>query len=573
MAVHNADIAVILDRIADLLEIRNANPFRVRAYRNAARIVSSLPESVLAMVERGEDLDKLPGIGRDLADKIGEIARTGHLQFLDELEQEVPAGLADLLNLPGLGPKRVELLHQKLGVDSIKSLTKALRAGRLGKLRGFGAATEKRLLEALAAHAAGPQRLKYAAASEIAEPLLRYLRDSPGVSNVCAAGSFRRKRDTVGDLDILVTGQTTSPVMERFVTYEDVTRVLAHGKTRSTVALRNGFQVDLRFVPELSYGAALHYFTGSKEHNIAVRRLGVGRGLKINEYGVFRGMHRIAGRTEEEVYRAVDLPYIEPELRENRGEIEAARDHKLPHLVTLDDIRGDLHVHSKASDGRASIAEMAQAAKERGYRYIAISDHSRHMTVARGLDPKRLRAQMAEIDRLNARLDGLTLLKSCEVDILEDGSLDLPDSVLGELDFTVCAVHSKFNLSRERQTERIIRAMDNPLFTILAHPTGRLIGERAPYELDMERLVDAAKERGCFLEVNAQPDRLDLDEMHCRMAKERGVKVAVSTDAHTTTDLGFIGYGINQARRGWLEPQDVINTRPLAELRRLMRRA
>ncbi len=572
MPLHNSDIAVLLDRMADLLEIQNANPFRVRAYRNAARTVSGLPESVAEMLARGADLDDLPAIGRDLADKIGEIVETGHLGALDALEREVPVGLVELMNLPGLGPKRVEQLHQGLGIDSVKALATALKSGTLRALKGFGAKTEERLRTALAAHEEAPHRYKRAVAAEVAEPLAAFLHTIPGVSEVCVAGSYRRRRDTVGDLDILVTGHADSPVMDRFVAYEDVVRVLAHGKTRASVVLRNGLQVDLRLVADASYGSALHYFTGSKAHNIAVRRLGLARGLKINEYGIFRGARRIGGRTEEEVYRAVGLPYIEPELREDRGEIEAARTGALPRLVTLADIRGDLHAHTKASDGRASIAEMAAAARARGYEYLAISDHSRSVRIAHGLDAKRLSAQIKEIDRVNARLDGITILKSSEVDILEDGALDLPNSILGELDFTVCAVHSHFALSAERQTERIVRAMDNPLFTILAHPTGRLIDQRPPVALDLERLIGAAKERGCVLEINAQPDRLDLDDAACKMAKEMGVKLAVSTDAHAPSDLGFMTFGIDQARRGWLEPDDVINTRPLAALRKLLRR-
>jgi DNA polymerase (family 10) len=336
--------------------------------------------------------------------------------------------------------------------------------------------------------------------------------------------------------------------------------------------LRNGLQVDLRVVPEESYGAALHYFTGSKAHNIAVRTIGVKKGLKINEYGVFRGRRRTAGRTEEEVFAQVGLPFIEPELREGRGEIEAARQGRLPNLVKLSDIRGDLHAHSTASDGHATITEMAKAARARGYQYLSINDHSQRVRIAHGLDPKRLARQLAEIDRLNGSTKEFLILKSTEVDILENGSLDLPDNMLHRLDLTVCAVHSKFGLSRERQTERIIRAMDNPCFDILGHPTGRLINERPPYEVDMERLLLAARERGCYLEVNAQPDRLDLTDLHCRMAKDLGVKVAISTDAHSTTDLDLVRFGLDQARRGWLEADDVLNTRTWPALKRLLRR-
>jgi len=386
------------------------------------------------------------------------------------------------------------------------------------------------------------------------------------------AGSYRRKRETVGDIDILAACKPRSPIMQYFVNYEDVADVLSQGRKRSTVILRNGLQVDLRVVPEESYGSALHYFTGSKAHNIAVRTIGVKKGLKINEYGVFRGRRRIAGRTEEEVFAQVGLPFIEPELREGRGEIEAARQGRLPNLVKLSDIRGDLHAHSTASDGHATITEMAKAARARGYQYLSINDHSQRVRIAHGLDPKRLARQLAEIDRLNGSTKEFLVLKSTEVDILEDGSLDLPDNMLHRLDLTVCAVHSKFGLSRERQTERIIRAMDNPCFDILGHPTGRLINERPPYEVDMERLLLAARERGCYLEVNAQPDRLDLTDLHCRMAKDLGVKVAISTDAHSTTDLDLVRFGLDQARRGWLEADDVLNTRTWPALKRLLRR-
>jgi DNA polymerase (family 10) len=351
-----------------------------------------------------------------------------------------------------------------------------------------------------------------------------------------------------------------------------VARVAAAGDTRSTVVLRSGLQVDLRIVPAESYGAALQYFTGSKAHNIAIRRLGQERGLKINEYGVFRGRRRIAGATEAEVYDAVKLPFIAPELRENRGEIEAAAARRLPKLIERADLQGDLHVHSTATDGRNTIEEMAAAAHAAGLHYIAVTEHSRHLTVAHGLDPARLRRQIAEIDRLNARLQGFTVLKGVEVDILEDGALDLPDAVLGELDLVVAAVHSRFNLSRERQTERILRAMDRPHFTILAHPTGRLIGEREPYDVDMPRLIDRARQRGAFLEVNAHPDRLDLTEAHCRMAKDAGVLVSIASDAHRDSEFSYLRFGVRQARRGWLGPEDVLNARPLAELRPLLRR-
>jgi DNA polymerase (family 10) len=385
------------------------------------------------------------------------------------------------------------------------------------------------------------------------------------------AGSYRRMRETVGDLDILVIAEADSDVMTRFVAYDEVAEVLSQGSTRASVVLKSGLQVDLRVVEAAAYGAALCYFTGAKAHNIALRRLAQERGLKLNEYGVFRGRDRIAGDTEASVYRALDLPLIAPELREDRGEIAAARGGRLPRLVELADLRGDLHVHTRASDGHNTLEEMARAAKSLGLSYLAITEHSRRLAMAHGLDPRRLAEQCDEIDRLNETLTGIVLLKSIEVDILEDGSLDLPDSALARLDLVVGAVHSRFDLPRARQTERILRAMDHPLFTLLAHPSGRVIESRAPYDVDMLRIVRHARQRGCFLELNAHPDRLDLLDTHCLMAKQEGVLVAINSDAHGTADFAHLRYGIGQARRGWLEAGDVLNTRPLAELRRLLK--
>jgi len=570
--VTNSDIAEIFERTAELLELEGANPFRIRAYRNAARTLSGLPRSAYSMLAEGADLSELPGIGKDLAGKIAEIVKTGHLGLLEEVEDRTPPGLAKLLGVPGLGPKRVQALYTSLGIDDLDKLAAAAQAGRLRKLPGFGAKSETKILGALRKRGAEEHRTPWPRAEEVAVPLVDYLKTVKGVKQVTVAGSYRRHRETVGDLDVLATATKGAGVIKRFVAYEDVEEVVSQGTTRSTVVLRNGLQVDLRVVPEASYGAALHYFTGSKAHNIAVRKMGVARGLKINEYGVFRKENRIAGRTEKEVYAQVGLPYIEPELRENQGELEAARKKSLPGLVRLQDIRGDLHSHSKASDGQDSIEVMAEAARERGYDYFAVSDHSKKVAVADGLDVKRLARQIEQIDRLNEKLRGVRILKSCEVDILEDGGLDLPESVLERLDLTICAVHSKFDLSRDQQTERIIRAMDNPNFNILAHPTGRLLGERPAYDVDMERLIRAAKERGCFLEVNAQPERLDLTDVHCHLAKDNGVKVAISTDAHSAAGFDLIRFGIAQARRGWLEPDDVLNTRSWRDLKKLLQR-
>ncbi len=570
MPILNPDIVHIFDEIADLLEIEDANPFRVRAYRNAARLLQGLSSDVKTMVEAGEDLTELPGIGDDLAKKIIEIVTTGHCSFLEKLEKQTPPALTELLKVPGLGPKRVKALWHELDVETVDQLTRAAREGRIRSVPGFGEKTETRILEALQAQIAAVPRFPIAIAAPYAAALVHYLQNIPGVRRVVVAGSFRRGKDTVGDLDILATATADSPVMERFTAYEDVAEVLSQGTTRATVILRNKLQVDLRAVDESAYGAALHYFTGSKAHNIAIRRMGQDMGLKVNEYGLFRGKERIAGETEESVYAAVGLPYIEPELRENRGEIQAARAGHLPKLVAMDDLRGDLHAHSKASDGHYSVRDMAAAAKAAGLEYLAITEHSRHLTVAHGLDPVRLRRQLDEIDALNTELDGITLLKGIEVDILEDGSLDLPDGILGDLDLVVAAVHYRFDLPRGKQTARILKAMDSPHFTILAHPSGRLIGSREAMDVDMPRIIRHARERGCFLEINAQPERLDLVDIHARMAKEEGVLLAVNSDAHSIHDFDNLHFGLQQARRGWLEKKDVLNTRTLKELRALL---
>jgi len=574
MPIHNSDVAEIFNKVADLLELEGANQFRIRAYRSAARVVSDLPQNIADMVKRDESLSELPGIGKDLARKIKEIVETGALGQLKELEEKTPPELTGLMKIEGLGPKRVMVLHKKLGIETAKELREVAEAGKVRKLSGFGKKTEQMILEGLGKIREEKERLKLMAAEQVANPLVDYLKKSKGVKEIEVAGSYRRRKETVGDLDILVTSKKDSNVMDRFVDYEDVEKVVSKGKTRSTVALKSGFHIDLRVLPQVSYGAALHYFTGSKNHNIAVRKLGVKQGLKINEYGVFKGKNgkRIAGRTEKKVYEQVGLPYIEPELRENRGEIEAAQKNRLPELIKLKDIRGDLHVHTKETDGRHGLDDMVKAAKDHGYEYLAITDHSKRVSMAHGLDKKRLAKQIKAIDKLNGKMKGFVILKSLELDILEDGSLDLPDDILKDLDFTVCAVHYNTKLSRKKQTERIIRAMDNPYFNILAHPSGRLINKREPYALDLERLMEEAKERGCLMELNAHPNRLDLNDRYCKMAKEVGMKIAISTDAHSITDLDFMRFGVDQARRGWLEKGDVLNTRPLKELKKLLKR-
>lgn len=572
MPVHNEDIAAIFDEMANLLEIEDANPFRVRAYRNAARTVRGLGQELSTMVANGEDLTLLPGIGKNLSAKIDEILRDGHAKALDTLHQEVPASVGALLKIPGLGPKRVKVLYHILHIKSLKQLENAARQGRLQQLPGFGVKIQQRILETIAAHRSSEKRFLHHVARRYGEPLVTYLTAVPGIHDVVIAGSYRRGKETVGDLDILVTAKENSPVVHYFTQYDEVDEVISKGTTRATIILRCGLQVDLRVVERKSFGAALHYFTGSKAHNIQIRRLGQQRGLKINEYGVFDAQDEkwLGGETEESVFRAVGLPFIEPELRHGHGEIEAAQTNHLPRLITLDALQGDLHMHTKASDGNATIEEMARAAKQRGLKYIAITDHSKSLTVAHGLDENRLARQIDEIDRLNDQLDGITILKGSEVDILENGSLDFPDSILSKLDLVIGAVHSKFRLSRVKQTERIQRAIDSKYFTLLAHPSSRLLEEREAIDVDMLKIIESAKQRGCYLELNSQPQRLDLIDTYCHHAKELGVLISINSDGHSQNSFDYLYGGVNQARRGWLEKSDVLNTRSIRDLRNIL---
>jgi DNA polymerase (family X) len=568
MPVQNAEIAAMFDQAAELLEIQGENQFRVRAYRRAARVIEGLPQSVRSLLSAERDLSELPGIGKDLARKIADIVKTGHFGLLDDLRKELPGELGDIAALPGLGPKRAKLLYDMLKVRTLDDLRRVAETGRLRELKGFGPIIARKLSEALEKPRA-ERRFKLSVAEAEAEALVGFLRDG---RRIVVAGSYRRRRDTIGDLDLLVTARDGAAVGDKLTRYENVAEVLAHGPTRTTVILRSGIQVDVRAVPEGSYGAALIYFTGSKAHNIALRGLAIARDWKLNEYGLFAGKRRIAGTTEEEVYKKLGLAFVPPELREDRGEVELAKANKLPRLVTLSDIRGDLHVHSDWTDGTATIKAMAEGARALGYTYMALTDHSRRVAMAHGLDPARLSRQAKKIDRLNERLDGITVLKGIEVDILKDGSLDLPDASLAELDVVIASVHSYFDLPRQAQTDRVIRAMRNRHVSIVGHPTGRLIGAREPYEIDMERVIAAAREFGCHLEINAEPDRLDINDIHAYAAKEAGVKLAISTDAHSLDAFRYMRFGIDQARRAWLTADDVINTRPLAELRKLSRR-
>ena len=567
MPVHNATIEAAFDEIADLLDIQGANPFRVRAYRNAARTIGDLGTDIKTLMDQGTALTDIPGVGDDLAKKIEEIVTTGKCEFLERLHKQLPPAITDLLKIPGLGPKRVKVLWRDLKIQTLEQLLEAAREGRIQELPGFGEKTEQKIVEAAQAHLSQARRFKLAVAAQYAEAFAAHMRRGKGIERVDIAGSFRRMRETVGDIDILVIAVDAAQAMERFTSYEEVKEVLASGPTRGSVVLKTGIQVDVRIIPHESYGAALVYFTGSKAHNIAIRRIAQEKELKINEYGVFKGKRRLKGETEESVYQAIGLPWIPPELREDRGEVEAALAGTLPQLIELSDLRGDLHAHSKASDGHNSIREMAQAARAAGLEYVAITEHSRRLTVARGLDVTRLGKQSAEIDRLNRELDGITVLKGIEVDILEDGTLDLPDSVLARLDVVVAAVHSRFDLPRAKQTQRILTALDNPVVSILAHPSGRLIEEREPYDVDMQKIIRKAKAKKVALELNAHPERLDLLDIYCQMAKQEGVLISINSDAHSTYEFGMLRFGVGQARRGWLEKKDVLNARSLKELR------
>ena len=571
MTIHNTEIAAKFNQLADLLEIQGANSFRVRAYRNAARIISGLAKNVSDLVDQGYDLEELPGIGKDLADKIKIINKTGELPLLKQTKAKIPAILSELMKIEGLGPKRVQILYKKFHINSINDLKTVLDQGKIRKLSGFGEKTESRIRQGLEHQKQYNKRFKLAEVQPIVENLLAYLKKNTAVKNLDCAGSYRRHKETVGDLDILVTSTDSITVMKHFLAYEDITKILSQGDTRSTVHLHSGIQVDIRVVPPKSYGAALLYFTGSKEHNIRLRAIAVKKQLKLNEYGLFKGQKDLGSHTETQLYRQLGLTYIEPELREDRGEIEAAKNGILPKLIQLKDLRGDLHCHTNATDGADSLEAMAKTAAQLGYEYLAITDHSQRLTIAKGLDKKQILQQFKAIDRLNAKLKGITILKSSEIDILENGSLDWPDEILKELDLRICSVHSKFNLTSVKQTERIIRAMDNPYFNILGHATGRLINKRSAYEIDMDKILQAAKERGCIIEINAQPERLDINDLFCKKAKDLGLKFALSTDAHSCTQLHNMCFGIYQAQRGWLEKEDVVNTLPLNQLKKLLK--
>lgn len=571
--MENIQIAKTFEEVADLLEIQGANPFRVRAYRNAARTIGTLGTPIQTMLQKDRQaIEELPGIGADLAGKIARICRTGELPLLAQLTRKTPESLVAMLRIPGVGPKRAKLIYRKLGVKTLPQLEKAARAGRLSALPGLGKTLEQTILRGIDQTKGRAERVPLAEAEAYVRPLVETLRAAAHVDRVEVAGSFRRRSETVGDVDILVASNHPSAVAEAFLGYADIKQVLARGDTRCSIVLRSGLQVDLRTVPEASYGAALHYFTGSKPHNIAIRLLGLKRHLKINEYGVFRGSRQIGGRTEEEVFESVGLPWIPPELRENRGEIEAARARTLPRLIALSDIRGDLQMHTDATDGANTLAEMVAACAARGYEYIAITEHTQAVRVAGGLTKSGFHRQFRAIDAAQKRLSKMTVLKGVEVDILEDGSLDLDDETLAEFDIVIASVHSRFNLPKRQMTRRIVRALQHPAVSIFGHPTGRLLGKRDPYLVDMGEVIAVARAEGVLLEINAQPDRLDLDALYVRMAKDAGVKLVINTDAHRLQELDCMRFGVDQARRGWCEAADVANTRHLSAFRKLLGR-
>jgi len=570
--ISNPDVAALLDEYADLLEIRGSNPFRIRAYRNAVRTVEGLTRPLARMIEEGEDLSELPAIGSDLASHLATIVETGRFPRLDEIAEEVPRSLAVLVKLDGVGPKKAKKLFEELEITTVDELEEAIEENRVEELPGFGKKSAAKILQSIQDLRSHQGRFRISEVEELIEPLLEHVRAAEDVDRLEVAGSFRRRKETVGDVDLLVQAEEGrgDDIVQHFTDFSGAERVEAAGGTKGSIVLRSGLQVDLRVIPPESWGAAQHYFTGSKEHNVRVRQLAQRNGLRVNEWGVYvdPSWERVVGATEEEVFRAVDLPWIPPELREDRGELEAARDGELPELITLDDIRGDLQMHSPWSDGKHSIEAMAAACRDLGYEYLAITDHSPNLAMVQGLTPEKARQQWAEIDEVRGRLDGsIHLLRSCEVDILRDGSLDMPDEILAELDLVLISVHSLMEMDEATMTERVLTAMRHPEVDILAHPTGRILGRRNPYALDVEAVLQAAKELEVAVEVNADPNRLDLNDLHVRRAKELGVKVVISTDAHSTLGLESMRFGVDQARRGWLEPADVLNCLPLEDFR------
>ncbi|MFA4829483.1 MAG: DNA polymerase/3'-5' exonuclease PolX [Thermodesulfovibrionales bacterium] len=567
----NQEIAGIFNEIADLLEIKGENPFRIRAYRRAAQNLEGLTKDVAALSR--EELLEIPGIGHDLAEKIEEYIKTEKVKSLEDIKKEVPEGLAALLSVPSLGPKTAKLLYEKLKIKNVDELEKLAREHKLIGLPGIKEKTEENILRGIEMLKRGKERQPLGRVLPVAHEIIEHLEKATHIEKINIAGSLRRMKDTVKDIDILATSKNPHAVMKAFVHLPHVKEVLMHGPTKSSIVTREGLQVDLRVVEDESYGAALAYFTGSKEHNIRLREMAVKKGLKLNEYGIFRGKDnkKLGGKDENDVYKILGLQYVPPEMREDRGEIEAAQKNALPKLIELSDIKGDLHVHTKQSDGSHTLEELIDAARGRGYEYIAITDHSKGLGIARGLSEERLLEEKKEVDALNKKLRGFKLLMGIEVDIRSDGRMDFDDAILSKMDIVVAAIHSGFRQPKEQLTKRLVSAMKNPYVSIIAHPTGRLIGERDAYEIDMEQVLNMASETGTALEINAYPLRLDLSDVYVKPAKELGVKFAISTDTHVITQFDFMHYGVSIARRGWLEKKDMLNALKYEQLMKALK--
>ena len=580
-ALTNADVGRVLATLATMLEIDGANSFRVRAYREASRNVNDLTDPVGRLANVEGALEELPGIGKDLAQKIRDILATGSTELYDTLQKKYPLELVRLTELQGLGAKRVRALYDALHIRDRAGLEAAAKAGKLRELPGFGEKLEQKVLHSLSIAEQVSGRLLLANAWAVAHGLADRLRAVQGVTRVEVAGSFRRRRDTVGDLDLLVCGGTPARVMDAFTSHDQVAEVLARGETKSSVRLADGLQVDLRLVPAESFGAALLYFTGSKEHNIELRRVANDRGLTLNEYGLARQPSAqakpgsgavVAGRTEEEIYRALGLDWIPPELREARGEIALAREGRLPRLIEQDDLKGDLHMHTTRSDGRHTLAEMVRAAKDRGYAYVAITEHSKSLAMAGGFDEARVRRSVAEIAAVRREVPGIEVLHGLEVDILADGALDLDDDALELLDWVIISLHSRLDQPAEAATARVLKALEHPAVCAMGHPTGRMIGTRPASRFDMERVLERAAELGVAMEINCQPDRLDLSDAHARLAQEKGVTLVIDTDAHSMAQLDLMRYGVFVARRAGLTKDDVLNAWPWERMRNAFRK-
>lgn len=567
----NEFIAVQFELLADLLEIQGANPFRIRAYRNAARTISSTSESLSDLVVARQDLTQFAGIGKDLAKQIEEITTKGQHSALEELRKQIPGGVLDMLRIPGVGPKKVSVFFNELGLKSLEDLKAACEAGRLSKLKGFGKKTEESILANIAMATEHSQRVSISDARAAAEAIVEDLQKLKEVGQVAVAGSCRRRKETCGDLDILATCSDSGPPMDCLAAHPLVESVLQRGETKQRVRLKTGMELDLRVVPEESFGAAMQYFTGSKEHNVVVRQRARDLGLKLNEYGVFRDDVQVAGRTEEEVYAAIGLPWFPPELRENRHEFEWADAGKLPELVTIADIKGDLHMHTTASDGAATIEQMAIAARDRGLKYIAITDHSKRVSMANGLDANRLRKHWEEIRRIRETISGIEILCGIECDILEDATMDLPDDVLAEADWVIAVLHYGLKQPGEQIMKRLLTAVTNPHVDIIGHCTGRMIGRREGADINFSELLKAAADHHVMMEINAHPSRLDLDDIHAAAAKDLGIPIVISTDSHSVNGFEVLEYGVDQARRAGLTKDDVANTRTLKEFRKLLK--